>query len=770
MANELRKFKPLLTKSSKRPNAKYSFNFEKSKKIISSIIDFIKSNSTQLYNDGATKIFFQLTFESNFVSKTNDPSHSFSKIYINYYTSSLSLSSGKYELVKTYSFNSCNISNIIEELEKNLSFINEILKDESIPNVVKLSNPKNKELSSAYETQLNLIKEIVDDNFSLNFISKLKEIKDIFNFIIPGDDLNDNENYIIQLQSNSKKTIELINESKIINENDFIYMVDGTVAKILAEKKFIIELAKEHTFQNSTLNSISMGNLSLDFDENVNKINKSIGVIDTAPSEDFDQSNFNELIRIRDLGMEIDGFNWMSKPDIENEFSHGEAVASLYSFGDAMNDYDDGCGKLYCDLYPAITKGVLPIELYKRIDKIVDKTENDIYVITTSVGVMNDLKIGVSEFGQNLDKISKAQKDKGRTIKFIVCGTNNDKSFDFSNLDENTMNLPPFITGPADSIKSFTVNSVMNFKDEVPASYSRKGINNFITLKPDVSYFGGDSESNSKIFTQIGGKKHVLIAGGTSFSTPLLARLYATLFYKYDFNFLEIEALLINNAIVNQFGRDRQPNILHGNGVPQNNIDELINYSSDKYVLLASHQTNEWIEEEISFPILTDEFNKNKNDLIITLVSDSLIDHSFGVEAVRNSVVPNLISKKMFKHGKSSNELRSPIIFEGTEKTLNNALFDEDLIKYYGKWKTKHSIRVRPQEDTGRPIKENDKIKITFTRDSRTGIEKEKVQYAFVISILSKEEIDAEGYDKKIKEISWVQEKIVEVEQEKEKI
>ena len=149
-------------------------------------------------------------------------------------------------------------------------------------------------------------------------------------------------------------------------------------------------------------------------------------------------------------------------------------------------------------------------------------------------------------------------------VIFVIAGTN--LSF------VETITRP--IGAPADSINSIVVNSVD--KDNQPSSYSRKGPVLSFFIKPDISYYGGDSRNPMKVCTPNG----EAFVKGTSFAAPWISRKLSYLINILGLSRDVAKALLIHSAT----GWDRQqidPSLI-GHGVVPIRIEDIINSKDDE--------------------------------------------------------------------------------------------------------------------------------------------------------------------------------------------
>ncbi len=243
-----------------------------------------------------------------------------------------------------------------------------------------------------------------------------------------------------------------------------------------------------------------------------------VGVIDTH----FDDSvYFSKWVDYRNCLVE-------DIPIGTDDKKHGTAVSSIIVDGPSFNpELEDNCGRFRVRHFGvALQKGFYFVTVIKMIRDIV-AANRDIKVWNLSLGSPIEIEPNfISPAAAELDRIQYEYD-----VIFIVAGTNNKG-------DNKNMK----IGSPADSLNSLVVNSV-DFNNK-SASYSRKGPVLSFFYKPDISYYGGDTDKKIKVCDPTG----EAFVSGTSFAAPWITRKMAYLIHIMGFSREVAKALIIDSA------------------------------------------------------------------------------------------------------------------------------------------------------------------------------------------------------------------------------
>jgi hypothetical protein len=143
------------------------------------------------------------------------------------------------------------------------------------------------------------------------------------------------------------------------------------------------------------------------------------------------------------------------------------------------------------------------------------------------------------------------------------------------------------------------VNSV-NFSKN-PASYTRVGPVLSFFNKPDISYFGGDSDQKIKVCTPLGEK----YTCGTSYSAPWIARKMAYLIHKLGLNRETAKALLIDAA--SGWNHNTHPLNKIGYGIVPININDIVKSNNDEIKFILSDTSEKYTTYNYNIPIPTND-------------------------------------------------------------------------------------------------------------------------------------------------------------------
>lgn len=302
---------------------------------------------------------------------------------------------------------------------------------------------------------------------------------------------------------------DILNDYTIVLSEDQYIKLNDKAPYLIAMSLTDITKIPKMTFDNYSTDIFTIGKPTNE---------PTIGVIDTF----FENSvYFSDWVEVHN---EI--------PDInitDNDRLHGTAIDSIIVDGARINpDLDDGCGNFRVRHFSCMTaKGYRSISLINSIIRIVNENP-DIKVWNISLG--SDYETHENYISYEAAELDKLQADKD--IIFVIAGTNDkDKS------------LSKRIGAPADSINAMVVNSVN--KNQVPASYSRKGPVLSFYNKPDISYYGGDKGEYINVCSK-NGQLQVL---GTSFAAPFISRKLAYLIHVIGLSREVAKALIIDSTI-----------------------------------------------------------------------------------------------------------------------------------------------------------------------------------------------------------------------------
>lgn len=276
-----------------------------------------------------------------------------------------------------------------------------------------------------------------------------------------------------------------------------------------------------------------------------------IGVIDTLYNPTVYFNDWVDYITTIDPNIPVD----------DQDRRHGTMVDSLIVDAEQLNPHlADGCGRFRVRHFGVATsRQYSSRSIIADIRKVVEENP-DIKVWNLSLGSNAEIEENfISPEASVLDELQMTHD-----ILFIVAGTND---------SSNTMSMR--IGSPADSINSLVINSV-NTSNE-PAPYSRKGPVLAFYNKPDLSYYGGDSEHPLQVCCD----DYTEVVYGTSFAAPLVARKAAHLIYRIGLTRETAKALLIDAALSWKKPASNQT-WFYGHGVIPIHIDDILHSCNDE--------------------------------------------------------------------------------------------------------------------------------------------------------------------------------------------
>ena len=298
----------------------------------------------------------------------------------------------------------------------------------------------------------------------------------------------------------------------------------------------------------------------------------TIGVIDTLFDDRVYFSNW------------VESHNLVHEDIIDsNDYEHGTMISSIIVDGPDLNpDLDDGCGRFKVRHF-GVTKAreMSSFSILRQIKEIV-AANKDIKVWNLSLG--SSLEINPNFISPEAAILDKIQYDNN--VIFVIAGTNKPKH---SSVEK--------IGAPADSINSLVVNAVD--EEGKSASYSRSGIVLSFFNKPDISYYGGDTDKKMKVCGSTG----IYTVTGTSFAAPWISRKMSYLIDVLGISRECAKALIIDSAAKWNNGKDVESSSLIGYGVVPQKIDDIIFSSDDEIKFLIDGISEKYDTYNYNLPV-----------------------------------------------------------------------------------------------------------------------------------------------------------------------
>lgn len=307
-----------------------------------------------------------------------------------------------------------------------------------------------------------------------------------------------------------------------------------------------------------------------------------VGVIDTVIDPVGDKLYFAdwvEYISMIDADIEISA----------EDRRHGTAVTSIIVDGPGISpELDDGCGNFRVKHFGVARRGNMSsFKIMKDIEKIIQQNPT-IRVWNLSLGSVREIaKSYISPEAAMLDILQQTYN-----VIFVVSGTNDLTS---------TRPGEKLIGAPADSVNAIVVNAVDN-KGE-PASYARSGHVLSFFKKPDVNYFGGDTDCLMTVCTGLGQE----YMRGTSLAAPWVTRKVAFMIEVLGLSREVTKALLVDAAAAwNDIGNNPKQAPLLGYGTVPRHINDIVQAKDDEIKFVLEKESTQYDTYTYNLPVPVD--------------------------------------------------------------------------------------------------------------------------------------------------------------------
>lgn len=413
------------------------------------------------------------------------------------------------------------------------------------------------------------------------------------------------------------------------------------------------------------------------------------------------------------------------------DIKHGTFIAGLAAFGQSLNSVRncpeyDGCLLADINIFTndnrTITSELLD-ELELAIYDAKIKTNGKLRIFNFSMNLSNSKSDNYDELTQRLDKIA---EEYGVII--VISAGNIDTSplrDEWSdNVPVNISNLNSYsgddrITSPAMSIRNISVGAVNPVDDScissvslAPTNYTRRGIASKIILKPDLAYVGGRGTNKDTGLTSIEPNGFKITGCGTSYATPLVARILASLDNEIiggeQISRETLIALLIHSAQIPECMSDKAYKIIRqdfiGFGIPSS-CREILNNDDHEIRLVFNSILLEKKRMVFDFDYPASLVNENggvKGEMLLTLVATPPLDDSFEIERVRINVkaqVAQYDSSESEKTGKPKYKgILKPFFASDSDVDLR----EKNLINVGLKWGTTKKYKFESRQGVGK--------------------------------------------------------------------
>lgn len=491
-----------------------------------------------------------------------------------------------------------------------------------------------------------------------NFLKIIVDAYYVEKFDVSIEDAVFEHDAIITIYKTDVRTIQLLEKiginilsSRIMDETTILLRPDEL--EILKTKApFLISMAV------SDLSEITKDHFEF-IDDGMIKINSpknepTIGVIDTLFDESVYFSEWVEYTNMLSSDISTDS----------DDYRHGTAVTSIIVDGPTFNPHlDDGCGRFKVRHFGVASGSSFnSFTILRNISEIVARNR-DIKVWNLSLGSKLDINPNfISPEAAILDKIQ-FEND----VIFVIAGTN-----------LSTGETQPRAIGtPADSINSIVVNSVDMNKQ--PSKYSRKGPVLSFFIKPDISYYGGDTTNPMRVCTPTG----EAFVQGTSFAAPWIARKLSYLIDVLGLSREIAKALLVHSATT--WDKQQSDPTFIGHGVVPIHVKDIA-YSQD---------------DEIQFIIqgISEKYDAYNYNIPVPVAKEK---HPFIAKATlcyfpacsRNQGVDYTNTELDIKFGRLDNKNTIKSINKNYQtEEYNQHIWEEDARSFFRKWDNVKHIR-----------------------------------------------------------------------------
>lgn len=589
------------------------------------------------------------------------------------------------------------ITNSINELNTAIDILKReysgVLSTEQIEKINKNNFP------SKYNMSCTRFKNLIVDSYYVEYFG-------VDNNEVPYD-----ERCIVSLFDTNTETIELLKnlninilENRII-ENNTVLLNKDEIELIKSKAPYLISMSMRD-FSDITVDEIKKNKQSFGRSIPSPTIEPTIGVIDTL----FDKSvYFSEWVDFR---------NMLSSdlPDVENEmnYKHGTRVSSIIVDGPQLNPkLNDNCGRFKVRHFGvSLHNGFSAFNIIKQIKNIVLENK-DIKVWNLSLG--SDIEIEenfISPIAYLLDKIQ-VEND----VIFVVAGTNDRRG------TKNELK----IGSPADSVNALVVNSVNTLDN--PTTYSRKGPVLSFYIKPDVSYYGGDTTSFEECINTIGVGNTEDLVSGTSYAAPWIARKLAYLIHILGFSKEEAKALIIDSAEKwgNKYSEEQIE--LLGHGVVPIDINDIIKSKNDEIRFVISGYAEMYETYNLTLPV---PIHNDKYPFIAkaTICYFSTCNRAQGVDYTNEELD--------LKIGRIDNNEKIKSINKDGQGDIGTYIDEKKSRNEFRKWDNSKSIKERYSPKNGERDSYKNKlwgIRIIKTTRFYNNLTRDKIKFGLVVTL-----------------------------------
>jgi hypothetical protein len=394
---------------------------------------------------------------------------------------------------------------------------------------------------------------------------------------------------------------------------------------------------------------------------------------------------------------------------------HASFIGGIMAFGDALSPYNHhqtgvrGVKILDIGVVPNDDPRYGPVDdisedrLINILRDVIPRHKDKVKFWNLSLG--SSVVCNLNAFSDLAVAIDSIQTENGVTLA-IASG---------NYLDNPQREWPPqtgigdqdLICPPADSLRSLVVGAISQVdnprtvvKKHEPSSFSRRGFGPNFIVKPDLVHFGGNCDHtldpvNAGLIS-IDEKGHLVEANGTSFSTPYVTALLASVYQAFGgrLSLNLAKALVLHSCFHPHTGKlpDRDAMKYYGYGLPKD-----LNA-----ILMATRSTGTLIYEnrvvdgslikikDFPFPSCMIRDGKCYGDIWMTLVYDPPLNNNYGLEYCRVNLDAGL---GRFSHevdeetGEVKERFNSEVPYQPLRKKGElEQLYERKLVEFGFKW------------------------------------------------------------------------------------
>ena len=342
-----------------------------------------------------------------------------------------------------------------------------------------------------------------------------------------------------------------------------------------------------------------------------------------------------------------------------HDYNHGSFVAGLVINGRRLNHDDSRFPGTHCKVVdvvaiPGQNQSIGEDDLLSILEEVVPKYPS-VKIWNLSLGMEGEPCADeyFSDFAAALDRI---QEENG--IRFVIAAGNYRdqpyRGWPPEDLGENDRIRPP-----SDSVRAITVGAIAHVdrqntrvRAEEPAPFTRRGPGACFLPKPEVSHYGGNCDAQGKYqqtgILSVNGNHHLSEDVGTSFATPLVSSLFASIHDSLtdDTSAVLSKALLVHSAMLSSESLKAEDLRYRGFGIPAD-IHTIMTCSPHSATLIFEPDSIRpglsLVKEHFPIPdcLRTDD-GKVKCEFLITLAYDPHLDINFGAEYCRRNIEVSL--------------------------------------------------------------------------------------------------------------------------------